>query len=224
MKTPLKSLIIIIFAIISIVAKAELTNKMFEIRHVGYAEGLSNQRVFSIVEDGEGVIWISTKTGIDRFNGHSVKNYAWPGSFYYGDLAGRRLYLLYDARKGLLAYDHTGRIYRYSAINDNFEQVLHLGQFIHEDVILNKLCIDHDGALWIGLDKGLYKQEADGALVAVLKGQYVNDIVTAGEMLLRVLLPGYGKYHMAYRLMFIRYLTGGMYRLCFMMLLKKNCG
>nr|WP_302831090.1 hybrid sensor histidine kinase/response regulator transcription factor [uncultured Bacteroides sp.] len=183
MKTPFKSLIIIIFSVISIVAKAELTNKMFEIRHVGYAEGLSNQRVFSIVEDGEGVIWISTKTGIDRFNGHSVKNYAWPGSFYYGDLAGRRLYLLYDVRKGLLAYDHTGRIYRYSAINDNFEQVLHLGQFIHEDVILNKLCIDHDGALWIGLDKGLYKQEADGALVTVLKGQYVNDIVTAGEML-----------------------------------------
>lgn len=183
MNTFLKNIIVIILALTSLAAKAGLTNKMFDIRHVGYAEGLSNLRVFSIVEDGDGVIWISTKTGIDRYNGHTVKNYVWPGSFYYGDLAGRRLYLLYDMRKGLLAYDHTGRIYRYSTINDSFEQVLHLGQYINEDVILNKLCIDHDGALWIGLDKGLYKQETDGTLVTVLKGQYVNDIVTAGEML-----------------------------------------
>ena len=33
--------------------KAEPTNRMFDVRHVGYAEGLSS-RVFSIVEDGDG--------------------------------------------------------------------------------------------------------------------------------------------------------------------------
>ena len=98
--------------------KAKLTSRMFDVRHVGYAEGLSSQRVFSIVEDGDGAMWIATKTGIDRYNGYTVKNYDLPGNFYYGDLAGRRLYLLYDARQGLFAYDHTGRIYRYSTIYD----------------------------------------------------------------------------------------------------------
>ena len=34
-----------------------------------------------------------------------------------------------------------------------------------------------------GADKGLYKQEADHRIVAVLKGQYVNDIAFAGESL-----------------------------------------
>lgn len=128
-------------------------------------------------------MWIATKTGIDRYNGHTVKNYDLPGSFYYGDLAGRRLYLLYDAQQGLFAYDHTGRIYRYSTILDHFEQVLHLGQLIQEEVILNKLCLDSDGTWWMGADKGLYKQEADHRIVAVLKGQYVNDIAFAGESL-----------------------------------------
>ena len=28
--------------------KAELTNRMFDVRHVGYAEGLSSQRVFRL--------------------------------------------------------------------------------------------------------------------------------------------------------------------------------
>ena len=128
------NLVITLLLMISIAVKAELTNRMFDVRHVGYAEGLSSQRVFSIVEDGDGAMWIATKTGIDRYNGHTVKNYDLPGSFYYGDLAGRRLYLLYDAQQGLFAYDHTGRIYRYSTILDHFEQVLHPVSYTHLDV------------------------------------------------------------------------------------------
>ena len=135
------NLVITLLLMISIAVKAELTNRMFDVRHVGYAEGLSSQRVFSIVEDGDGAMWIATKTGIDRYNGHTVKNYDLPGSFYYGDLAGRRLYLLYDAQQGLFAYDHTGRIYRYSTILDHFEQVLHLGQLIQEEVICTNIVL-----------------------------------------------------------------------------------
>ena len=85
------NLVITLLLMINMAVKAELTNRMFDVRHVGYAEGLSSQRVFSIVEDGDGAMWIATKTGIDRYNGHTVKNYDLPGSFYYGDLAGLRL-------------------------------------------------------------------------------------------------------------------------------------
>ena len=88
------NLVITLLLMINMAVKAELTNRMFDVRHVGYAEGLSSQRVFSIVEDGDGAMWIATKTGIDRYNGHTVKNYDLPGSFYYGDLAGRRLLLI----------------------------------------------------------------------------------------------------------------------------------
>ena len=46
------NLVITLLLMISIAVKAELTNRMFDVRHVGYAEGLISQRVFSIVEDG----------------------------------------------------------------------------------------------------------------------------------------------------------------------------
>lgn len=208
------NLVITLLLMINMAVKAELTNRMFDVRHVGYAEGLSSQRVFSIVEDGDGAMWIATKTGIDRYNGHTVKNYDLPGSFYYGDLAGRRLYLLYDAQQGLFAYDHTGRIYRYSTILDHFEQVLHLGQLIQEEVILNKLCLDSDGTWWMGADKGLYKQEADHRIVAVLKGQYVNDIAFAGESLLWALLTESGNCHTPCRIGNASCWKGGMYKHC----------
>ncbi|MDL2214945.1 response regulator [Dysgonomonas sp. OttesenSCG-928-M03] len=168
---------------VNIAANAELTNNMFDIRHIGYSEGLSSQRVFSIVEDKNSVIWIATKAGIDRYNGHVVKSYTLPGNFLYGDMAGRRLRLLYDERYGLWAYDHTGRIYRYSAKKDCFEQDLYLGEYISGEIILNKLCLDNKGIFWFGLSSGLYKKEADGRITSVVTEQYVNDIVSTDKSL-----------------------------------------
>lgn len=164
-------------------SRAELTNSMFEIRHIGYAEGLSSQRVFSIVQDQDGAMWIASKAGIDRYNGSVVKTYTLPGKFYYGDMAGRTLRLLYDNQYGLWAYDNTGKIYRYSIELDSFEQYLSLSDFIHEEIILNKLSIDGEGTLWFGLSKGLYKKKADGNITVVIPEQYINDIVSTDKSL-----------------------------------------
>jgi signal transduction histidine kinase/ligand-binding sensor domain-containing protein/DNA-binding response OmpR family regulator len=160
-----------------VVVNAELTNNMFDIRHLGYSEGLSSQRVFSIIEDEHSAIWVATKIGIDRYNGQVVKSYTLPGNLHYGDMAGRRLRLLFDKHSGLWAYDHTGRIFLYSAENDAFELKLSLGEAIGGEIILNKIFMDNKGCLWMGLSKGLYKKEKDGNIVTVLANRYVNDIV-----------------------------------------------
>ena len=171
----------ILLLISSFAAKAELTNRMFDIRYIGYAEGLSSQRVFSIAEDKDGAMWIATKVGLDRYNGSVVKNYTLPGNFYYGDMAGHTLRLLYDKQYGLWAYDNTGKIYRYSIKNDCFEQYLYLSEFINGEIILNKLCFDDKGTLWLGLSKGLYKKEVNGNITSIISEQYINDIVCTGE-------------------------------------------
>ncbi|WP_321517899.1 two-component regulator propeller domain-containing protein [uncultured Bacteroides sp.] len=183
MRILLKCLIALTLWIGGVTSKAELTNNMFNIRHLGYSEGLSSQRVFSIVEDNQGVMWIATKTGIDRYNGHIIKSYTLPGHFYYGDLAGRRLRLLYNEETGLWAYDHTGRIYHYSIKNDCFEKYLYLGDFISGEIILNKFYIDHKGMFWFGLNKGLYKKESGNRVIPIIREQYVNEIISVGKSL-----------------------------------------
>lgn len=174
----LKYPLIIAFWLTAVASNAELTKNMFDIRHIGYSEGLSSQRVFSIIEDRHNAIWVATKIGIDRYNGQVVKSYTLPGNFYYGDMAGRRLRLWYDENKGLWAYDHTGRIFKYSTEDDAFELKLSLGEAIGGEIILNKVFMDNEGSLWMGLSKGLYKKEKDGKINTVLDDQYVNDIVT----------------------------------------------
>lgn len=173
--------IAILFLSISFYANAQLDKSMFDIRHISNSEGLSSQRVFSIVEDQSGAIWIATKTGIDRYNGREVKNYDLPGDFYYSDMAGRKLQLLISPQHGLWAYDHTGRIFNYSVQNDCFELMLSLDQFIDGEIILNKLCLDHNGILWMGLGKGLYKRDISGGVYPVVSGHYVNDIISTDE-------------------------------------------
>lgn len=183
MKILLKYIIILLVWAIGTTAQAELTNKMFNIRHIGHVEGLSSQRVFSIVEDNHHAMWIATKAGIDRYNGQMVKNYTLEGNFYYGDMAGRRIRLLYHEKYGLWAYDHTGRIYRYRPDTDSFEQELYLGESIKGEIILNKLCMDPNGTLWLGLSKGLYKKAPDEAVSQIIPDKYINDIICVGDSL-----------------------------------------
>ncbi len=183
MRILLKYTFTIILLIVVISVKAELTKNLFDLRHIGYAEGLNSLRVFSIVEDSSGAIWIATKEGIGRYNGHAVKNYTLSGNFHYSDMAGRTLRLLYNEQYGLWAYDNTGRIYLYSVKNDSFEQYLNLGQYINGEIILNKLCLDGKGTLWFGLSKGLYKKEADKPITSIIEGEYINDIISSGQQL-----------------------------------------
>ena len=176
MSSLLKFIFITAFGLTTLVSNAELTKNMFDIRHIGYSEGLSSQRVFSIVEDRNSAIWVATKIGIDRYNGQVVKSYTLPGNLYLGDMAGRRLRLWYDEQNGLWAYDHTGRIFKYSTENDAFELMLSLGEGIGGEIILNKVFIDQEGCLWMGLSKGLFKKEKNGKIISVLPDRYVNDI------------------------------------------------
>lgn len=177
------TILFILLGTSGLIARTALTNSMFEIRHIDYAKGLSSQRVFSIVEDKEKAIWIATKAGIDRYNGQAVKSYTLPGNFYYSDMAGRTLRLIQDKKYGLWAYDNTGKIYRYSVQNDCFEKYFYLSEFVKGEIILNRMCIDTEGTLWFGLSNGLYRKKTNEHITAIIRNQYINDILHTDKSL-----------------------------------------
>ena len=80
---------------LSIFAQSEklVNSHSFTYQYLTTKEGLSNQRVFSILEDKKGFIWISTRSGVDCFNGRTVKNYNLFGEDIIVDGAGRMIYL-----------------------------------------------------------------------------------------------------------------------------------
>lgn len=83
MKRHIKFVILLLCCLKAIgTVAAEVENSMFSVMHLGLAEGLGSQRVFSIAEDKEGVMWIATKAGIDRYNGRHVKHYDLEGNYF----------------------------------------------------------------------------------------------------------------------------------------------
>ena len=181
MKIYIRNIAVLLFSALCFTVYGLPRSQDFYIRHIGYAEGLSSQRVFSIVEDDSNVIWFSTKAGIDRYNGRTVKNYSLPGEFGYGDRAGMRIWLMYDSRGQIWANTQTGRIYRYSKEKDCFEQILDLSRSIKGEIILNCIYADPQGRLWLGLSSGLYRLDSTLNPIIIADHHYINCIISIGD-------------------------------------------
>ena len=94
--------------------------QLYSCHSLSVGEGLGNSQVTSILEDENGFIWIGTRTGVDRFNGKTVKQY----SLYENDIIaeGRlQFYILQDAKGNIWACTSSGKAYQYNPLLDDFE-------------------------------------------------------------------------------------------------------
>lgn len=157
--------------------------------HIQAKDGLSSDRVFSIVEDKDGVIWMGTKGGVDRFNGREFKHYSLDDDFYYGDFAARVVKLLINSRNELMAYDNTGRLYGFNPVLDKFEVKLRLKDRFKKYITLNTVVPDSDGSLLMGLTSGLFRLE-DDSISEVAPDLNVNDIMVIDDGLLLATTAG----------------------------------
>ena len=146
----IKTLLIYIFLITGI---SSVDAQQF--RHLNVEQGLSSRQTVSIIQDKKEFIWISTKTGVDRFDGKKIKNYTLP-STPRGN-APENFYLKLDKDSLLWAYSDVGQIYRFSYQNDQFEVFFnfHRNQF-HSSLWIITACFDTNNTLWLGTDNGLY--------------------------------------------------------------------
>ncbi len=50
-------------------------NNSYSVERIGYEDGLSNQVIWSIIQDEKGFIWMGTEDGLNRFDGYSFKTF-----------------------------------------------------------------------------------------------------------------------------------------------------
>ena len=192
----LKSYILFIMLLLATVlpAHGHISRNMFMISNLNTDKGLSSTRVYSIVEAEDGAMWISTKRGVDRYNGQLVSNYTLATEMQYSDASGRNIKLTQDHHRQIYAYDNKGKVYIYNKMKDTFVLRCNLQKILGGSIVLNELLVDEKGNFWLAMDKGLYclSASADGKEIVrekakgrfILKNTYINHIQFVGQRLL----------------------------------------
>ena len=188
------TLIILLLLASALQLYAHISRNMFMLSNLNADNGLSSPRVYSIVEAEDGAMWISTKRGVDRYNGQQVTNYTLYTEMPYSDACGRSIKLTKDAQHLIYAYDNKGKVYIYDKRKDTFVLKCNLQKILGGSIVLNELLVDEKGKFWLAMDRGIYCLSAatDGKEIVretakgrfVLKNTYINHIQFIGQKLL----------------------------------------
>lgn len=112
-----------------------------QINNISVNDGLSSRQTFNVIQDENKFIWISTRFGIDRYDGISIKNYA-IDIMHNGSYPIRTVKLLMGKNNGIWAYTDKGLIYRYDILEDNFVE------FVDYKKFLKGVSFDNDNRIW----------------------------------------------------------------------------
>lgn len=128
--------------------------------------------VHSLLEDDNGVIWVSTRRGATRYNGQHATNYTLQPWGARGRAA-RAIRVRKSPGGNILAFDDKGRIYQFSVSQNKFEPLMRLDS-IYEDIQLNDIYPDERGRLWMATHRGIGILTPDDSLRWILEGETIN--------------------------------------------------
>lgn len=128
-------------------------------------QGLSSGTAYRIVRDHEGFMWISTRNGIDRYDGHSFRHYRLNGNVERGIHDGMMIYLYQDDNGELWVYTERSIVYHYNPLTDTFEELL---SFPAEDGVgsLQDMYVFGDEVIF-GVTNGLMSYEWKNGMTRV---------------------------------------------------------
>ncbi len=118
-------------------------------------QGLSNNTVYSIIQDSSGFIWIATREGLNKYDGQVITSY------YKGEgssIPGNFVVQLVETSDGKLIVGTTTGAAIYNKRTDNFNILLYEGESVGQVLQLEKLS---SGEVMVCSNSGLYIVDKD---------------------------------------------------------------
>ena len=147
-KTNKKYFSILLFFILLCVSR--VAAQPFSLKHLGIEDGLSNNYVLDIVQDGQGFIWIATESGLNRFDGKNFTVYRDNNSGLINNAVND---LLYDSEENMLWVGTKNGICLFNCTTGQFEDF----NAPNEIRMSHTKCLSHatDGGIWINQDENI---------------------------------------------------------------------
>ena len=126
--------------------------------HLTTRDGLSQSTVNGILQDSQGYLWLATESGLDRYDGNSVRVYHVQRGNPRALASDYVWTIAEDAHTDLWLATVGGGVARWRRSRDEFQQFRHdpaRGDSLASDSV-RTLLIDASGRIWVGtLDRGL---------------------------------------------------------------------
>lgn len=126
--------------------------------HLTMRDGLSQSAVEGILQDSQGYLWLATESGLDRYDGNSVRVYRRERGDDHALASDYIWTIAEDSHSDLWLATMNGGVARWERRTDQFQLFRHdpaRADSLASDQV-RTLLIDADGAVWAGtLDRGL---------------------------------------------------------------------
>jgi signal transduction histidine kinase/ligand-binding sensor domain-containing protein/CheY-like chemotaxis protein len=122
--------------------------------HLTMRDGLSQSTVMSILQDSEGFLWLGTESGLNRYDGYSVREYHRERGHEHGLASDFIWSIAEDAHGDLWLATIGGGVARWERATDRFHRFRHdpanPDSLSSDDI--RTLIIDAQGRIWAGTD------------------------------------------------------------------------
>jgi signal transduction histidine kinase/ligand-binding sensor domain-containing protein/CheY-like chemotaxis protein len=126
--------------------------------HLTTRDGLSQSTVMSILQDSQGYLWLATESGLDRYDGNSIREYRRERGNEHGLPSDYIWSIAEDSRGDIWLATDGGGVARWERRTEQFQQFRHDPQnsnSLASDAI-RTLLIDDQGRIWVGtFDRGV---------------------------------------------------------------------
>jgi len=122
--------------------------------HLSVRDGLSQSTVMSILQDSQGFLWLATESGLDRYDGYSIREYRRERGNDHALASDFIWKIAEDTQGDLWLATIGGGVARWDRRNDRFQQFRHdpaNPASLASDAV-RTLLIDADGMIWAGTE------------------------------------------------------------------------
>ena len=125
-------------------------------------DGLSQSEVTCLLKDRKGYVWIGTKSGLNRYDGHGFKHYL-HNPFDSTTISSDQIFSLHEDSRGRLWVGTARGLNRLDPTNNRF-----VSQVLPEkgkNLLVTALTEDHQQTLWVGTHRGLTHLSLEGKVL-----------------------------------------------------------
>ena len=152
----LARLALLALCVLAAAARAQPGAEAPAFQRFGTREGLSNENVFSLLQDRVGFLWVGTRDGLNRYDGHSFRTYRRSAG-----IPGNEVAALAETDDGLLWIGTERGAVTMNRVTGRVTPVRLPGA---DGAAVTAIRPDARGGLWIGTDRrGLYYRPPNGA-------------------------------------------------------------